>query len=294
MVLCCAARAARAARRGACSSSLRARARAAAAPAAARARPPPEPTLRARLLSLEPTSPPLRACLVMSGSAVATELLALAGFDALVLDSEHGACGSPEALGGLLRAARAGGAAALVRVPAPGDLAAIGRALDLGADGVVVPMVHSAQQARSVAAACAYPPLGTRGAAHPLVRASAYGLDAGYLAEARARALVLVQVESASADAGAVAQVDGVDGVFVGPLDLAASVGRAAEPAHPQAVEARRRVEEAVRATGKALTGFAAPGDSAAAMGDRGYALVADAVDLALLRDAAVERLGRA
>jgi len=129
------------------------------------------------------------------------------------------------------------------------------------------------------------------GTAHPLVRASSYGLDAGYLAEARGRALVLVQVESAGADAEAVASTEGIDGVFVGPLDLAASVGRAAEPAHPQAVEARRRVEEAVLATGKALAGFAAPGDSAAAMGDRGYTMVADAVDLALLRDAAVERL---
>eukprot|EP00793_Prasinoderma_coloniale_P001497 PRCOL_00003301-RA len=233
---------------------------------------------------------PLRACFVMSGSDTVAELLAAAGFDALVLDMEHGEAHAGN-LGSLLRATKAGGASALVRVPSPDDTAAIGRALDLGADGLVVPMVETVTQAERVSRAAAYPPAGTRGTAHPLIRASSYGLDAEYLAEARRRVVLFVQVETANADAAAIAASDGVDGVFVGPLDLAASVGRAAEPAHAEAMQARLHVEEAVLASGKALAGFAAPGDSAKAMHSRGYSLVADAADLGLLRDAAVQRL---
>ena len=219
--------------------------------------------------------------------------MAHCGFDALVIDMEHGETNFGN-LRALLMAAEAGRTPAVVRVPCANP-SYIARVLDAGPAGICVPMVQSVEEAESVVAACTYPPKGTRGVAHPLVRASRYGLDADYLQEARERLLVLVQIETeaAAANAAAIASVDGVDGVFVGPLDLAASMGYAADPSAPEAVAVRTKVEQDVAAAGTALTGFCAPGDSVDAMVARGYSMVAADADLALLRTGALASLGR-
>ena len=231
-----------------------------------------------------------------SCSTQVTELLAHSGLDWLCVDMEHAPNELPDVLAHL-QCSQLGGCEPVVRLPSV-DGVLTKRLLDAGARTLMYPCVESGDEAAAAVAATRYPPAGTRGVMIT-ARMCGYAADPPslkeYYATAEQNLCVLVQVESpAAVEAIPEMARTGNDGVFVGPLDLAASVGRAAEPAHPQAVEARRRVEEAVRATGKALAGFAAPGDSAAAMGDRGYALVADAVDLALLRDAAVERLGRA
>lgn len=153
----------------------------------------------------------------------ATEMVAQAGFDFLCLDAEHSAIdrGTAEEM---VRAAAAAGVPALIRVAA-NTPELIGAALDAGAAGVVVPRVNSADEAAAAVSASRYPPLGNRGAGPG--RASAYGSElTSYVASANDDLLLAVQVESAQAvsQARAIAAVDGVDLLFLGPGDLAVSL----------------------------------------------------------------------
>lgn len=151
----------------------------------------------------------------------AVRALALAGFDFVVLDLEHSPFEFP-ALAPLISEAQLCGMAALVR-PRYQDPELIGKLLDLGANGLLIPHVDSADQARAIVAAARYAPAGSRGAC-PLTGTSVYDTPGGKLDTA---ALVLVQIESRAglADAAAIARVPGVDGVFVGPYDLSHALG---------------------------------------------------------------------
>ncbi len=151
------------------------------------------------------------------GSPVIAELAGLCGFDWLLLDLEHG-CASEAALFQNLQALRGSRSAAIVRVGAPHpDL--IQRVLDWGADGVMVPHVDTAAIAQACVRAVRFPPHGTRGYSRS-VRACGYGLD---VPDAAVQPLLLAQIESAEAIANvrAIAAVDGIDVLFVGPADLA-------------------------------------------------------------------------
>jgi len=198
----------------------------------------------------------------------------------------------------MLRAARAGGASALLRVDSSRP-ESLKRALDLGPDGVVVPHVASAEEARRVVRACRYPhDGGVRGVAFPVIRASMYGTDPTYLAEYQGRTLVLPQIEDAAgvAEADGILGEDGVDGVFLGPLDLSSSVGHPGDVRHPDVAAATSAIEAAARRHGKLVCGFAAggAGEARRLLGPGGYDLVAGAVDLGLLRAAAVADVGEA
>jgi 4-hydroxy-2-oxoheptanedioate aldolase len=196
---------------------------------------------------------------VNSAAPEVVETLGLAGFDVVVLDLEHGEFG-PEALPGLLRAAAAGGTHALVRAShlAPSE---IGRALDAGAEGVVVPNLEDPEQVAMVVAAAHYPPDGTRGAA-PNVRAAGYGITpfAAYRERAEADVLVVAQVEGPRAldRIEALLAVPGVDVLFIGPFDLSQHLGVPGRTDHPLVVEAMHGVVEAAGARGVA-TGTWAP-----------------------------------
>lgn len=149
------------------------------------------------------------------GSPVVAELAAMSGFDWLLFDLEHG-CSTEAALLPQLQAVRGTGAAAIVRVGAPqADL--IGRVLDWGADGIMVPHISSAQEAAACVRAMRYPPLGERGVSRS-VRAYGYGLRPFE----PAAPLFMAQIETIEAveRAAEIAQVDGVDVLFVGPADL--------------------------------------------------------------------------
>ncbi|WP_219416487.1 HpcH/HpaI aldolase family protein [Pseudonocardia nigra] len=176
------------------------------------------------------------------------ELLGHAGFDYVVLDAEHGPADQLQ-LQHHLAAADGIGLDVLVRVGSR-DPAETLRALDLGATGVVVPHVRSAEEAAAAVAAAHYPPLGERGFA-TYSRAGRYGLASAeeHLRRAAERTLVIVMIEDAAGVAAApeILAVPGVDGVFVGPADLAVSLGHPGGTGHAAVVEAIEAVHRAAR-----------------------------------------------
>ena len=194
---------------------------------------------------------PLIGMWVSTASTVSAEICAGSGLDWLLVDMEHG----PNTLTTVLaqlQVIEAYRVPAVVRVPI-GDPVVIKQVLDLGAQNLLVPMVASADQARAVVAATRYPPEGVRGVGSALARSGRWGRVPRYVEEASAHVSLIVQVESADAvdAAGDIAAVDGVDGVLVGPADLAASLGLPGQQTHPDVVDAVHRVFAAVHAAGK-------------------------------------------
>jgi 4-hydroxy-2-oxoheptanedioate aldolase len=155
-------------------------------------------------------------------SSVATEIVARAGFDWLCVDMQHGLFDLSTAVS-MLQATTATGTATLVRVGSA-DPAAIGKVLDAGADGVIVPLVNTAEQARQAVLACRYPPEGLRswGPARAQLTAEAYSTET-----ANAEVLCVVQIETTEAvqNLDEIMRVRGVDAILVGPSDLAISLG---------------------------------------------------------------------
>ena len=200
--------------------------------------------------ALAAASRPLIGMWVCSGSPLVAEICAGSGVDWLLIDMEH----SPNHLESTLAQLQAVGAypvTPVVRVPI-GDTVAIKQVLDLGAQNILVPMISSAAQARDAVQAVRYPPRGRRGVGSALARSARWNRVDGYLAEADRHVSLFVQIETAEGvDAAAeIAAVDGVDGVFVGPSDLAASMGVLGEQTHPDVEAAVLRTFDAVRAAG--------------------------------------------
>ena len=179
-----------------------------------------------------------------------TEALAGAGFDWLLLDTEHSPSDVLEVLP-QLQAAAAYDVSTVVR-PASNDPVLIKRLLDLGAQSLLIPYVQSVAAAEAAVAAVRYPPAGIRGVAG-LTRASRFGRVKNYAKHAETEICLLVQVETRQAlDAiEDIAAVDGVDGIFIGPGDLSASLGHAGELFHPTVVAAVEGAIKRVHAAGK-------------------------------------------
>ena len=185
-------------------------------------------------------------------SPASAELCAAAGYDWLLVDLEHGASTEADLLG-LLHAVEVGGSTALVR-PQSGERIRIGRALDMGARGIMVPRLDSADQAREAVSFLRYPPAGIRGVA---TRVRGAGLGAVAHADVQRlneRVVGLIQIESVGGlrDADEIAAIDGVDMLFVGPADLSHSLGIPGQFGHADYVGALERVVAACRAHGKA------------------------------------------
>lgn len=180
------------------------------------------------------------------------EVCATAGFDWLLIDGEHGPNDLRSMLGSL-QAVAPYDAQPVVRIP-HGDKALIKQVLEIGATTLLVPMVDTAEQARELVRAMRYPPVGVRGVGSGLARSSRWGSDRHYLQNANERVCLLVQVESREGleAIDEIAAVDGVDGVFVGPVDLSASLGYLGQPGHPAVIEAIEVAFRAIQAAGKA------------------------------------------
>jgi 4-hydroxy-2-oxoheptanedioate aldolase len=185
---------------------------------------------------------------------VCAEISAGAGFDWLLIDSEH-APNDVRSMLALLQAVAPYPVHPIVR-PVTGDVQLIKQLLDIGAQTLLVPMVESAEQAKLLVAAMRYPPHGIRGVGATLARASQWSRITNYLHQANDQMCLLVQVETRLGleNLDAIAQVDGVDGVFIGPSDLSAALGHLGKPGHAdvqKAIEdAIRRIRSAGRAAG--------------------------------------------
>jgi len=173
------------------------------------------------------------------------------GFDYLMIDTEHQPF-NPETLQTLLLTIRASPSAPLVRVAA-NDTAMIKHALDFGAEGVMVPLVNNAKEARAAVAACKYPPLGKRGMGGRAVT-DFYRSREEYVRTANERTIVFLQIEDIEAvnRIDEIARVPGIDCLVTGQVDLAASMGLGWQPAHPTVTEATQRVVDAALAHGVA------------------------------------------
>jgi len=231
-------------------------------------------------------------CWIHMCSSIGAEVVGLAGFDVVIIDHEHGPSDFLNTIS-LMQAISATPATPIMRVPW-NDHVYIKRALDVGARGIIIPSVDTADQARAAVAACHYPPAGVRGSAYGLVRASDYGFQAErYVADLPDGILVMCQIESATAvkNVDEIAAVEGVDVLFVGPIDMSASMGIMGQTDSPALIEMRARAEKGIKAAGKWMGGLAVKGDSIQAMKERGYDIVTGVSDVSLLRDAAVAHL---
>lgn len=188
---------------------------------------------------------------VCSGSPVVAEIMAGSGLDWLLVDMEHAPNGLESTLA-QLHAVSAYAVTPVVRVPA-GETVVVKQVLDLGARTILVPMVSTPEQARDVVAMTRYPPAGRRGVGSALARSARWNRVAGYLADGADHVSVLVQIETVDGvrNAGDIAAVEGVDGVLVGPSDLAASMGLLGQQAHADVVAAATGVLADVSAAGK-------------------------------------------
>jgi 2-dehydro-3-deoxyglucarate aldolase/4-hydroxy-2-oxoheptanedioate aldolase len=225
-----------------------------------------------------------------AGSEIVAEAMAGAGFDWLLVDLEHGA-GGEDALARQLPAVRAAGIPCLVRVETS-ERIRIGRALDLGADGVMVPRVESAVIAERVARAARFTPDGDRGVAVS-TRAAGYGKTSVSRLSSLEHPIVIVQIESPAAveEASSIAAVSGIDCLFVGPADLSSSLGIPGDLANPRLTKCMALVVEAATNNSKTAGILARTADDVERFVGMGFRLIALSSDVVILSKAAAEEL---
>jgi 4-hydroxy-2-oxoheptanedioate aldolase len=215
-------------------------------------------------------------------SPIAAEIIAGAGFDWIVIDGEHGP-NDIDSLLSQLQAMRGGTAEPVFRVPW-NDAVIIKRALDVGARSLLVPFIQNAAEARRAVEATRYPPLGIRGVS-VTPRANDYGRVKGYHRNAHLDTCILVQLESkaALAEIEEIAAVDGVDGLFIGPSDLAADFGHLGDPKHPEVQTAIKDAAKRIRASGKSAGILAGNVDDVESLFEMGFNFTATGSDVSLL-----------
>ena len=227
------------------------------------------------------------------GSADAAEALAVAGFDALIIDHEHSPGGLETAVH-QMRAIRAmSDATILVRLGGL-DADRVKRLLDCGAEGLLLPNVESAQAVRELVAASRYPPRGRRGAHFTVARAARWGAAGDdYFRGSESQLILAAMIESADGvrSIPEMAAVDGLSMFFMGPLDLTGSIGRMGEWKHPESIALMEQAERAIVASGVPLAGALVPGDDAKAAFARGYRFVTVGSDVTMLRQGAAASL---
>lgn len=223
---------------------------------------------------------------VQIASPFTAEILSSAGFDWLMLDMEHGP-GDILTLVSQIHAMKSTDSVPLVRTPW-NDFVIIKRILDAGAQGVLIPYVNTLAEAEQAVKACKYPLEGIRGVAGS-PRAAGYGQNlGGYLQRANTEIFIMIAIETPQAveNIDEILQVDGLDGLFIGPMDMASSMGYFGDPSQPEVQETIRLIESKVLATDKALATTTGTWEGAQKLFERGYQmlmLMADGVSLANL-----------
>lgn len=229
------------------------------------------------------------------GSAAAAEMIGMAGYDYVIIDGEHGP-GDHQSHLQSLQAVASTPATALYRVE-NNDRIVLKRALDLGVEGVMVPGVSSAEEARAAVAACRYPPKGVRGFAAGVVRASDYGLSIGqYIADGESQLLISVMIETEEGvrNAAAIAAVGGIDVVQIGPADLSYELGVPGLFGDPRYLAAQTAIEQAVLEQRKVLGGVPMPGIGLDYLLERGYRMITLGADVMCLSQGLAKTLAAA
>ena len=234
---------------------------------------------------------PAIGCWLFMGCPAATEILAQCGFDALIIDHEHSP-GSLETAVHQLRAAQGSDASVLLRL-ADNSPRAVRQALDAGVTGVIAASVENAEQASALVEASLYPPAGRRGLHYTVGRSSGWGVHADeYRVSVEEDLLTVAMIESEKAvsEIPEMARERRLDMLFVGPLDLSASIGCPGDYNNPAFRELLCEFERRTLEAGFLLGGTTLPGIGAEALFARGYSFASVASDVGLLRDAARER----
>ncbi|CAB81326.1 putative protein [Arabidopsis thaliana] len=218
---------------------------------------------------------------LLSFSPELAEIAARAGFDFIVVYLEHGAGGIREALH-CIRAIEA----------------AAKKALDLGPDGIMFPMVETGRSASEAVSFCLYRPDGVRGCAYSVVRDSSFGFNEGYLGNYADKLFIMCQIESEEGmkNVKEIIAVDGMDCVMMGPRDLSASLGLLNDPGNPKVKSVMRVAETAVLASdpangGAYLAGMATAQDKTGDLKARGYHVVLGSTDVSLYKKAVVDEV---
>lgn len=221
-------------------------------------------------------------------NAYAAEVVATAGFDWLLIDGEHGP-NDLQSIIGQLQALGQYPVKPVVRT-VDHDTARIKQLLDGGVQTLMVPMVESAAEAESLVRAMRYPPHGIRGVGTALARAARWNGVEGYFGKADQEMCLIVQIESTAGLDGLddILKVEGVDAVFIGPSDLAASMGHLGNPGHADVKAAVNAAISKISAAGKAAGVFSADPVAAAAYQGIGASFLLVGVDALLLRNSAV------
>jgi 2-keto-3-deoxy-L-rhamnonate aldolase RhmA len=225
-------------------------------------------------------------------SPESAEIFAEVGYDWLIIDTEHGpydALLAQRMLQGV-----GGRCPCVVRVPSNEEVW-IKKALDIGAAGVLVPLVNTAETAARVARACRYAPAGVRGMGG--ARAQRYGVGfQDYVERADREIVAIVQAEHIQAveNIESIVRVPGIDAVFVGPYDLSASMGKPGQIRDPEVQEAIRRVRDAVLGAGLKAGIYSSDGASAREFVRQGYTLIGMSTDMSMLVTAAGKELAAA
>lgn len=238
--------------------------------------------------ALQAKASPLIGLFMGLGNPLSAELLADTGFDWLLIDAEHGVNDFHSVLA-QLQSTQGCSAQIITRIKNH-DTALIKQMLDIGVQSLLVPMVESAAQAKELVRATRYPPNGIRGVGTALARAARWNGVNGYFQKADQEICLILQCESqAGLDAlDEILQVDGVDAVFVGPSDLAASMGHIGNAAHPEVRAAVLGAIDKITKSGKAAGVFATKMEDAYTFCEAGVSFVALGVDTLLLRNSAV------
>lgn len=230
-----------------------------------------------------------RGAWLFLGSPDAAEVLGHAGFDALIIDHEHSPGGIETAVH-QMRAIRAAGDTTILARVGSNDVAAIKRLLDCGAEGLMLPNVESADEARAFVDTCHYPPRGKRGTHLSVARATGWGFDSEAYFRDSGRFFLAAMIETAAGVKAIpeICRVPGLTMLFIGPGDLAASIDRMGRYDDPAVIALMREGEKATLAGGLRLGGALVPGDSARDAFARGYSLATVGNDVSMLRHAAV------
>ena len=224
-------------------------------------------------------------------SAAVAEVLSDVGYDWLFVDGEHGPMGI-ESIASILRAAQHR-CPCMVRIPALEEVW-VKRALDAGADGIIAPLVNSAEAARQVVAWSKYPPEGRRSIGGG--RAHGYGRTFDrYLSRANENVALVIQIEhvEGARRIESILEVEGIDAVFIGPYDLSGSLGMPGRISEPDVQAHIRNVRDACQARGKPLGIFTADAEAARPYIDQGFVLLAVGADAVHLGEAAEASLAR-